>query len=165
MSESTASIVAFFSGTGFTEQAARYISDLTGAEFYPIEPVQPYTSEDLDYDNPDSRVMIEHDNPSKQNVLLSNQNVPGWDNFDVVYLGYPIWWYKAAWPIDNFVKDNDFSGKTVYPFCTSFESPAGESGELLAAMAKTGNWEPAERFPEDVSEHSVKHWLKKIHQI
>ncbi len=82
-----------------------------------------------------------------------------WEDYDTVFIGYPIWWGIAAWPTDSFVKANDFTGKTVIPFCTSSSSGLGESGELLAEEAGTGNWLEGERFSSGVSEEKVKEWV------
>ena len=79
-----------------------------------------------------------------------------------MFIGYPIWWQIAAWPVNNFVKNNDFTGKTVIPFCTSTSSGLGESGKLLAEMAGTGNWLEGERFRESVSQSDVDEWIKSL---
>ena len=82
-----------------------------------------------------------------------------WDSYDTVFIGYPIWWGIAAWPVDDFVEANDFTGKTVIPFCTSASSGLGESGELLAEMAGIGDWQEGIRFRSSVSEADVQEWL------
>lgn len=88
--------------------------------------------------------------------------VDNWDSYDTVFIGYPIWWAIAAWPVNNFVKDIDFSGKTVIPFCTSVSSGIGESGQLLAKMAGTGDWQDGERFSSGVSATDVADWVKDL---
>ena len=80
-------------------------------------------------------------------------------SYDTVFIGYPIWWGIAAWSVNTFVKSNDFSGKTVIPFCTSASSPLGESGKLLSKMAATGDWQDGQRFSSDASESTVKSWI------
>lgn len=132
-------IVVYFSATGTTEQIANGISAQTGADMFPIEPVVPYTDDDLNWRDPDSRVCVEHE-AGEASVELVSVEVPGWEEYDTVYIGYPIWWQDASWVMDNFVTANDFTGKTVIPFCTSQASGYGESGERLAAKAGTGNW-------------------------
>ncbi len=161
----TDSIVVYFSATGNTRKAAEDISELTGARLYELIPDQPYTAEDLDFNEDSSRVMQEYENPDERDTPLSNAKVSDWDQYDIVYLGYPIWWADAAWPVDHFAEDNNFTGKTVYPFCTSLSSPAGSSGTNLASMAGTGDWQPAERFAEDVSREDVQSWLVSIGQL
>lgn len=85
--------------------------------------------------------------------------VENWDSYDTVFVGYPIWWGIAAWPVDTFIKANDFTGKTVVPFCTSASSGVGESAELLADMAGTGNWLDGTRFRSNVSEDDIQEWI------
>lgn len=88
--------------------------------------------------------------------------VDNWDDYDTVFIGYPIWWGIAAWPVDGFIEANDFSGKTVIPFCTSASSSLGESGQLLADMAGTGDWQEGHRFSSSVSEDDVQAWLDEL---
>lgn len=76
-----------------------------------------------------------------------------------MFLGYPIWWGIAAWPVDTFVAANDFTGKTVIPFCTSSSSGIGESGQLLADLAGTGDWQEGQRFSSNVDRDAVETWL------
>lgn len=83
----------------------------------------------------------EHDDESLRDVELTTADVENWDQYDTVLIGYPIWWGIAGWPVDNFVKNNDFTGKTVIPFATSSSSGMGQSGDLLKAMAKGGDWQ------------------------
>ncbi|MFR6330589.1 MAG: flavodoxin [Eisenbergiella sp.] len=90
---------------------------------------------------------------------LVADTVDNWDEYDTVFIGYPIWWGIAAWPVDTFIEANDFTGKTVIPFCTSASSGLGESGQLLEEMAATGNWLEGQRFSSGVSEEEVQSWL------
>ncbi len=159
------SAVVYFSATGNTEAAAEYIAGLTGASTFVITPETPYTTEDLDYNDANSRVSKEHDDPSLQDVALTSTEVDGWDSVDVVYLGYPIWWGTSAWPVDSFVKAVSFEDKTIYPFATSFSSPIGSSGTDLATLANGGDWKEAIRFPSNVSEDKIREWLVSIGQL
>lgn len=93
---------------------------------------------------------------------LTSTTVDGWDSYDTVFLGYPIWWGIAAWPVDNFVKANDFTGKTVIPFCTSSSSGLGRSGELLAELAGTGEWQEGRRFSSSAQESAITEWLNSL---
>lgn len=131
-------LVVYYSATGSTENVAGYIADAAGADLFTLEPVIPYTSEDLDWTNDRSRVSVEHENESERVVELVSATVDNWNEYDTVFVGYPIWWGIAAWPVNEFIETNDFAGKTVIPFCTSASSDLGESGELLAEMAGTG---------------------------
>lgn len=132
-------LVAYFSASGNTEGIAQAIADELGADVFVIEPTDPYTEEDLGYNNSDSRTSRERDDPNRS-VELERIVPDGFDSYDTVFLGYPIWWGNASWVMDNFVSGNDFTGKTVIPFCTSGSSPIGSSAEDLAAMAGTGEW-------------------------
>lgn len=124
-----------------------------------MEPVDPYTSEDLNYSDTDSRVCYEHENPDARDVELVADTVENWESYDTVLIGYPIWWGIAAWPVDGFIEANDFTGKTVVPFCTSASSGLGESDQLLEEMAGTGTWLDGQRFSSNVSQTDVETWL------
>ena len=93
---------------------------------------------------------------------VSTTEVPDWDSYDTAFIGYPIWWGIAAWPVDTFVKNNDFTGKTVIPFATSSSSGMGQSGSLLADMAGTGEWQEGQRFSSGVSSDDVQSWVNGL---
>lgn len=162
VSESRKTLVVYYSATGNTEEAANYIAAATNADVFELEPKDPYTDADLDWTDDNSRVVYEHDNPNARDVELVSVTVPDWDSYDTVFIGYPIWWGIAAWPLDNFIKANDFTGKTVVPFCTSSSSGLGESGELLAELAGTGEWLEGERFSSSVTEDVVQAWIETL---
>ena len=155
-------LVVYYSATNHTEAVAGYIADATGGDLFELEPKEPYTSDDLDWTDADSRVSREHDDESLREVELASTTVENWDDYDTVFIGYPIWWGIAAWPTDSFVKANDFTGKTVIPFCTSSTSGLGESGELLAEEAGTGEWLDGERFSSGASEDEVREWVESL---
>ena len=155
-------LVVYYSATGNTETVAGYIAATLEADTFEIVPAEPYTSEDLDWTNKNSRVSREHDNPSLRAMELQASTVDDWDSYDTVFIGYPIWWGIAAWPVDSFIAANDFTGKTVIPFCTSSSSGLGESGELLAEMAGTGDWLDGQRFRSSVSEADVVEWVNSL---
>ena len=129
-------LVVYFSATGNTEQ--------------------------LNYNNEDSRVSQEYADESLRDVELVSDTVENWDSYDTVFIGYPIWWGIAAWPVDTFVEANDFTGKTVIPFATSASSGLGESGQLLAELAGTGDWQEGMRFRSSVSEGDMQEWLDSL---
>ena len=106
--------------------------------------------------------MREHDNPDERDIALVKSTVENWDEYDTIFIGYPIWWGIAAWPVDGFIEENDFTGKTVIPFATSSSSGLGESGELLSEMAGTGDWLTGERFRSSVSESDVTAWVESL---
>lgn len=154
--ETGKTLVVYYSASGNTERVAKDIAEAAGANLFEIVPTEVYTSEDLNWTNSDSRVSREHDDESLRDVPLTTTEVPDWDSYDTVFIGYPIWWGIAAWPVDTFVKNNDFTGKTVIPFATSSSSGMGQSGSLLADMAGTGEWQEGQRFSSGVSSDDVQ---------
>ena len=155
-------LVVYYSASGNTERVAKDIAEAAGGDLFEIVPTEVYTSEDLNWTNPDSRVSREHDDESLRDVPLTTTEVPDWDSYDTVFIGYPIWWGIAAWPVDTFVKNNDFTGKTVIPFATSSSSGMGQSGSLLADMAGTGEWQEGQRFSSGVSSDDVQSWVNGL---
>ena len=160
--ETGKTLVVYYSASGNTERVAKDIAEAAGADLFEIVPTEVYTSEDLNWTNSDSRVSREHDDESLRDVPLTTTEVPDWDSYDTVYIGYPIWWGIAAWPVDTFVKNNDFTGKTVIPFATSSSSGMGQSGSLLADMAGTGEWQEGQRFSSGVSSDDVQSWVNGL---
>ena len=155
-------LVVYYSASGNTERVAKDIAEAAGADLFEIVPTEVYTSDDLNWTNKDSRVSKEHDDESLRDVPLTTTEVPDWDSYDTVFIGYPIWWGIAAWPVDGFVKANDFTGKTVIPFATSSSSGMGQSKTLLAEMASTGDWQEGQRFSSGVSSADVQSWVKGL---
>ena len=160
--ETGKTLVVYYSASGNTERVAKDIAEAAGADLFEIVPTEVYTSEDLNWTNSDSRVSREHDDESLRDVPLTTTEVPDWDSYDTVFIGYPIWWGIAAWPVDTFVKNNDFTGKTVIPFATSTSSGMGQSGSLLADMAGTGEWQEGQRFSSGVSSDDVQSWVNGL---
>ncbi len=163
--ESGNALVIYYSATGNTKEVANYIADAISADLFELKPKEPYTDADLDWTDEDSRVSSEHDNPDARNVELVADTVDNWASYDTVFIGYPIWWGIAAWPVDGFIKANDFTGKTVIPFCTSSSSDMGESGHLLEEMAGTGDWMEGQRFTSRASEEDIRSWLDGLELV
>lgn len=155
------SLVICFSATGHTEAVAQHIAKTTGAGLFKVTPKQPYSNDDLNYNDDDSRVCREHD-AGGADVELDQATPDGFVDAEVIYLGYPIWWGGAAWPIGGVVKGNDFSGKTVVPFCTSASSPVGSSSQDLAKMAGTGDWRDGKRFGIGAGKDEVADWAQSL---
>lgn len=155
-------LVVYYSAQGHTQEVAQKIANNLGADIFEIVPVNEYSSADLDWTDDNSRVSREHDDESLRNVELVSTTVDNWDEYDTVIIGYPIWWGIAAWPVDTFVKANDFTGKTVIPFCTSSSSGLGQSGELLAEEAGTGNWLEGQRFRSNSSDSDINAWTDSL---
>lgn len=160
--ETGKTLVVYYSASGNTESAASYIAAATDGDTFELVPKDNYSDADLNYRDNNSRVVYEHDHPEERNIELEKNTVDNWDEYDTVFIGYPIWWQIAAWPVDSFVKANDFTGKTVIPFCTSASSGLGESGKLLSDMAGTGNWLEGQRFSSGVSEQTVREWVESL---
>lgn len=155
-------LVVCYSATGSTEKVAGYIADALNADLFPLECVDGYTSSDLNWTDSESRVVKEHNDESLRNVSLVKATPDNWDEYDTVFIGYPIWWGIAAWPVNSFIRNNDFTGKTVIPFCTSASSGLGNSAELLEEMAGGGRWLEGRRFRSSVSENDVVSWVNGL---
>ncbi len=152
-------MVVYFSATGSTKAVAGYIAETLGADTFELTPQEPYLAADLDYNNSESRACREHENVSLQDVALTSATVEHWEQYSTVFVGYPIWWGSSAWTVNGFVKANDFTGKTVIPFCTSASSALGQSGETLAQLAGTGDWQEGQRFGSSAARSDVADWL------
>ena len=146
-------LVAYFSATGNTEGVATAIAERLGADVFAIEAAELYSEADLNYNDDASRTSVERTNGT--NPELAQVTPDGWDGYDTVLLGYPIWWGEAAWPLRTFVAGSDFDGKTVVPFCTSASSGVGRSGELLAEAAGAGDWLEGERFASGAGDEAA----------
>jgi flavodoxin len=154
-------LVAYYSVSGNTERIANMIAETSGADKFVITPVDEYTDADLVWRDESSRVNQEHEDENRHVELISTE-VEDFDSYEVIFIGYPIWWGDAAWVVDDFVKNNDFTGKTVIPFCTSSSSPLGESGTKLAALVGTGEWLEGKRFSSGADESEVKEWVGSL---
>ena len=155
-------LVVYYSASNNTKAAAETIAQTAHADIFEIEPADPYTDDDLNWNDSDSRITREHEDESLQDIELVSTQAEDWDNYDTVFIGYPIWWGEAAWPVNNFIKDNDFSGKTVIPFCTSASSGIGSSADSLADMAGTGDWQEGKRFSGSASEAEIADWAQSV---
>ncbi len=156
-------LVVYYSATGSTERIANMIAAETDADVFVISPVDPYTDADLNWTDDNSRVVYEHEHPDYQNKVALTEITPeNWDNYDTVYIGYPIWWGIAAWPVNQFVTGNDFTGKAVIPFCTSASSGLGQSGTLLSEAAGTGVWLEGARFSYGTEEADIQSWVNSL---
>ena len=155
-------LVVYYSAQNHTENIAKKIANNLNADIFEVEPKNEYTSEDLNYNNSSSRVSREHNDESLRNIELKTTSVNNWEEYDTILIGYPIWWGVAAWPINNFVKDNDFTGKIVIPFCTSASSGIGQSDTLLKELTNTGNWMNGHRFSSSASDSVIKEFTDSI---
>lgn len=155
-------LVVYYSAQNHTKSVAEKIAKNLNADIFEIVPEDVYTSDDLNWTNSNSRVSREHNDESLRDVKLKNTKVNNWKDYDTVLIGYPIWWGIAAWPVDNFVKDNNFDGKKVIPFCTSSSSDLGQSGKLLQKEANSGNWMDGHRFSSNASDSDIQEWTDNL---
>ncbi len=157
-------LVVYYSATGRTERVAKVIAKERQADIMKLVPNPDYTEADLDYNNKSSRVSREHDDASLRDKIQLQKAVPdNWASYDTIFLGYPIWWSIAAWPVDAFVKANDFTGKNVVTFATAGVSPLGNSGKLLAEMAGgKGNWQDGTCFTGSLDDAKVQEWVRSL---
>lgn len=155
-------LVVYYSAQNHTENVAKKIASNLNADIFEIEPKDVYTSDDLDWTNDKSRVSKEHDDESLRNVAVKTTKVENFDSYDTILIGYPVWFGVAAWPVNTFVKANNFNGKTVIPFCTSASSHIGNSGNLLENVAGSGNWLSGQRFSSNPSDNDIKSFIDNI---
>lgn len=151
-------LVAYFSATGTTKRAAETIAETVSADLYEIVPKEPYTDDDLDYSKSDSRTSIEmNDNSSRPEISGSLENM---ENYDVIFLGYPIWWGEAPHIIYTFMESYDFSSKTIIPFCTSASSGIGASAENVhSSVSDGGVWLDGDRLESSSSREDIEKWI------
>ena len=155
-------LVVYYSAQGHTKRVAKEIATNLSADLFEIIPAKPYTEADFDWTDDSSRCSREHANPKLRDVVLEVTSVPGWSDYDCIIIGYPIWWGIAAWPVNSFVKAQDFTNKTVIPFCTSHSSELGDSDLELKKDANGGEWQPGHRFFQDVSTATIKSWTDRL---
>lgn len=160
--ETGKTLVVYFSAGGNTRRVAEAIAAAASADLFEIIPAEPYTAADLNYNDSSSRVSREHEDDSLRNVALSAVTPENWSDYNTVFVGYPIWWGIAAWPVSSFVAGNDFEGKTVIPFATSASSGLGSSASELFETANGGTWLDGQRFPSGVSDEEVHSWVKEL---
>ena len=150
------SLIVVFSCTGTTKGIAEKIAALTGAELVDLVPAQPYTAEDLNYNDRSTRATVEQNTPDARPEIANDISL---DGVTTLYLGYPIWWGQAPRIMSTFVESHDFTGITVIPFCTSGSSGAGRTGETLGEQAGTGTFLGSTRFSSGVSEADLQQWI------
>ena len=152
-------LVAYFSASGTTAGVANRLAKATGADLFEIKPVQIYTDADLDWTNKQSRSSVEMNDGNSRPAIASK--VENMAQYDVVFVGFPIWWYREPSIIDTFMEAYDFSGKTVVPFATSGSSGIGDSGKNMQALAPKAKVLEGKRFPSGVSAEDLKKWASE----
>ena len=149
-------LVAYFSASGVTKGVAEKLAKAAGAELFEIVPEQPYTDEDLNWNNKQSRSSVEMNDRSCRPGISTTVSDMG--QYDCIFLGFPVWWYREPSIIDTFLEAYDFSGKTIVPFCTSGGSGLGETVGNMRLLAKEAEVRDGKRFSSGVSEEELKTW-------
>ena len=149
-------LVVYFSATGTTRGVAERIAALTGGDLAEIVPAQPYTAEDLNYNDRSTRATVEQNTPDARPEIADEISL---DGYTTVYLGYPIWWGQAPRILSTFVESHDFTGITVIPFCTSGGSGAGRTGVTLGEQAGTGTFLSSTRLSAGISDSNLNDWI------
>ena len=150
-------LVAYFSATGNTEGIAQHLQAVLGADLYEIIPAEPYSDDDLNYNASDCRANQEQNDPDARPAI--DGSVDNMEDYEVIFLGYPIWWGDAPKIISTFLESYDFDGKTIVPFCTSGSSGIGNSAEPLADLAESAVWREGTRFAPGASQEEVAVWV------
>ena len=152
-------MVAYFSASGITKKLAGSLAAAIGADLFEIEPEQKYTDEDLDWQNHHSRSSVEMNDRSSRPAIASK--VLDMSQYDVVFVGFPVWWYREPSIIDTFAESYDFSGKTIVPFATSGSSGIGDSGKNIGELAKGAKVVEGKRFSSSTSAVVLKEWAQE----
>lgn len=153
-------LVAYFSATNTTEGVAEHIENGLGADLYEIVPEEPYTDADLDYNDNNSRSTLEMNDPDARPAISGS--VENMEQYDIVFIGYPIWWGDAPRIVSTFVESYDFSGKTMVPFCTSGGSGIGSSGANLEQLTSGATWLEGQRLNGSDSQETVMEWVNGL---
>lgn len=153
-------LIAYFSATGTTKGVAEHIANGLNADIYEIVPEDSYTDADLDYNNNNSRATIEMSDPDVRPVISGS--VENMEQYDIVFIGYPIWRGEAPRIISTFVESYDFSGKTIVPFCTSGGSGMGSSAANLEELTNGAQWIPGQRLSGSDSRDTVMEWVNGL---
>ncbi|MDE5763672.1 MAG: flavodoxin [Ruminococcus sp.] len=153
-------LLVYFSATGTTKGVAERIASVTNADLYEIIPAEPYSSDDLDWHDNNSRTSIEMNDSDARPAIASD--TISLDSYSTIYIGYPIWWGDAPRIMSTFVERYDFSNKTVIPFCTSGGSGIGRSGDNLKDLANSGNWLSGDRLDAGISESEIQDWINDL---
>lgn len=153
-------LVVYFSATNTTEGVAEQIADSLSADLYEIIAEQPYTDADLDYHDDNSRSTIEMNDPSARPAIFGS--VENMEQYDIVFIGYPIWWGEAPRILNTFMENYDFSGKTIVPFCTSGGSGVGSSASNLEALTEGAEWISGTRLNGDSSHEAIAEWINGL---
>ena len=152
-------LVACFSASGVTAKLAGRLAEAIDADLFRILPQQPYTEADLDWMDSKSRSSVEMNDPDCRPAIQTRVTDMG--QYDVVFVGFPVWWYREPSIVDTFMEAYDFTGKTVVPFATSGSSPIGDSGDNMKALAPGASVVKGQRFDADTDSETMARWAKE----
>ena len=159
--ENSKVLVAYFSATGTTKTLAEYAADAMGADLYEIVPEEPYTDDDLNYNDHNARATVEQNDKNVRPAISGS--VENMEQYEIVFLAFPIWWGEEPRIMDTFVEAYDFSGKTIVPFCTSGSSGIGSSGENMQSLSKgDATWLDGERLSSSSSREDIADWINGL---
>ncbi len=153
-------LVAYFSATGTTKGVAEHIANGLNADIYEIVPEEAYTDADIDYNDNNSRTTIEMNDPDARPAISGS--VENMEQYDIIFVGYPIWWGEAPRIVSTFMESYDFSGKTIVPFCTSGGSGIGSSASNLERLTSGATWLDGRRLNGSDSQDTVMEWVDSL---
>lgn len=153
-------LIAYFSCSGQTRRLAHTLAETTGGQLHEIQPVQAYTASDLDWNDKSSRSSLEMADPACRPAIQNK--VAQMDQYDLVFLGFPIWWYEAPRIIATFLESYDFTGKTVIPFATSGGSGMGKTDSILQKICPAPRWLPGARLSPQASQDQLRTWIEQL---
>lgn len=152
-------LIAYFSASGVTKKVAEKMAEATGADLFRIVPEQPYTKADLNWMDKQSRSTLEMKDRNCRPAMAEKPDVAG---YDVILVGFPVWWYREPSIVDTFMESADFTGKTVAPFCTSGGSGLGDSAKNMQALAPGAKVQDGKRFSPSTSADALKQWVEQF---
>lgn len=152
-------LVAYFSATGTTKGVAQQLAEVTGADLHEIKPEKPYTDADLDWQDKQSRSTIEMEDKSSRPAIT--EKLPNMQEYDVIYVGFPIWWYTCPTIINTFMESYDFKGKTMIPFATSGGSSIKKACEDLKTAYPEVNWKEG-KLLNRASKSEIEEWISGL---
>lgn len=152
-------LIAYFSASGVTADVAARLAKVAGADLFEIKPEVPYTAADLDWTNKKSRSTIEMNDPASRPAI--KEKLANMTDYDVIFVGFPIWWYVAPTIIKTFLESYDFAGKTIVPFATSGGSGMGKTVAVLEKVAPKANFKPG-KLLNRASEADMENWVRSL---
>lgn len=153
-------LIAYFSCSGQTQRLAQTLAEVTGGQLYAIQPAQAYTAADLDWNDKSSRSTLEMADAACRPAIL--HPLQQMDQYDLVFLGFPIWWYEAPRIMATFLESYDFTGKTIVPFATSGGSGLGDTERILKQICPTPHWLPGARLNAQASPAQIRTWVEQL---